>query len=115
MSTTVEVLASAFKDAGTPFIVGHPGGELYVGHIFGAGLYFLAVAPPGPCAAKSLTISLLSTPQMILPFGKALAYSSWGVSLSDKGQRNSHDPKWQVDRECPATGERKIFRAAETR
>src|SRR5215831_15915827 len=27
MSTTVEVLASAFKDAGTPFIVGHPGGE----------------------------------------------------------------------------------------
>ena len=27
MATTVEVLASAFKDAGTPFIVGHPGGE----------------------------------------------------------------------------------------
>ena len=27
MPTTVEVLASAFKDAGTPFIVGHPGGE----------------------------------------------------------------------------------------
>ena len=27
MTTTVEVLASAFKDAGTPFIVGHPGGE----------------------------------------------------------------------------------------
>ena len=27
MSTTVEVLAAAFKDAGTPFIVGHPGGE----------------------------------------------------------------------------------------
>jgi acetolactate synthase I/II/III large subunit len=27
MSTTVEVLATAFKDAGTPFIVGHPGGE----------------------------------------------------------------------------------------
>ena len=27
MSTTVEVLASAFKEAGTPFIVGHPGGE----------------------------------------------------------------------------------------
>src|ERR1700744_1303737 len=29
MSTTVEVLASAFKDAGTPFIVGHPGGEWF--------------------------------------------------------------------------------------
>ena len=28
MTTTVEVLAAAFKDAGTPFIVGHPGGEL---------------------------------------------------------------------------------------
>ena len=28
MATTVEVLAAAFKDAGTPFIVGHPGGEL---------------------------------------------------------------------------------------
>ena len=28
MATTVEVLASAFKEAGTPFIVGHPGGEL---------------------------------------------------------------------------------------
>ncbi len=28
MSTTVEVMASAFKEAGTPFIVGHPGGEL---------------------------------------------------------------------------------------
>ena len=27
MSTTVEVLASAIKEAGTPFIVGHPGGE----------------------------------------------------------------------------------------
>ena len=27
MTTTVEVLAQAFKDAGTPFIVGHPGGE----------------------------------------------------------------------------------------
>jgi len=27
MTTTVEVLATAFKDAGTPFIVGHPGGE----------------------------------------------------------------------------------------
>ena len=27
MSTTVEVMASAFKEAGTPFIVGHPGGE----------------------------------------------------------------------------------------
>ncbi len=27
MSTTVEVLADAFKKAGTPFIVGHPGGE----------------------------------------------------------------------------------------
>jgi acetolactate synthase-1/2/3 large subunit len=27
MATTVEVLATAFKDAGTPFIVGHPGGE----------------------------------------------------------------------------------------
>lgn len=27
MSTTVEVLAAAFKEAGTPFIVGHPGGE----------------------------------------------------------------------------------------
>ena len=27
MTTTVEVLAAAFKDAGTPFIVGHPGGE----------------------------------------------------------------------------------------
>src|SRR3974377_1879207 len=27
MPTTVEVLASAFKEAGTPFIVGHPGGE----------------------------------------------------------------------------------------
>ncbi len=27
MPTTVEVLAQAFKDAGTPFIVGHPGGE----------------------------------------------------------------------------------------
>ena len=28
MATTVEVLAAAFRDAGTPFIVGHPGGEL---------------------------------------------------------------------------------------
>ena len=28
MATTVEVLADAFKEAGTPFIVGHPGGEL---------------------------------------------------------------------------------------
>src|SRR5262249_24943343 len=27
MPTAVEVLAEAFKDAGTPFIVGHPGGE----------------------------------------------------------------------------------------
>src|SRR5689334_21415648 len=27
MPTTVEVLADAIKDAGTPFIVGHPGGE----------------------------------------------------------------------------------------
>ena len=27
MATTVEVLAEAFKEAGTPFIVGHPGGE----------------------------------------------------------------------------------------
>jgi acetolactate synthase-1/2/3 large subunit len=27
MTTTVDVLAAAFKDAGTPFIVGHPGGE----------------------------------------------------------------------------------------
>ena len=27
MATTVEVLADAFKAAGTPFIVGHPGGE----------------------------------------------------------------------------------------
>src|SRR6516162_11551551 len=27
MSTTVEVMATAFKEAGTPFIVGHPGGE----------------------------------------------------------------------------------------
>src|SRR3977135_1974791 len=27
MTTTVEVLATAFKDAGTPFIVGHPAGE----------------------------------------------------------------------------------------
>ena len=27
MATTVEVLAAAFQDAGTPFIVGHPGGE----------------------------------------------------------------------------------------
>ena len=27
MSTTVEVLADAFKSAGTPFMVGHPGGE----------------------------------------------------------------------------------------
>jgi acetolactate synthase-1/2/3 large subunit len=27
MTTTVEVLADAFKAAGTPFIVGHPGGE----------------------------------------------------------------------------------------
>ena len=27
MTTTVEVLAQAFNDAGTPFIVGHPGGE----------------------------------------------------------------------------------------
>ena len=27
MSTTVEVLADAFKEAGTPFLVGHPGGE----------------------------------------------------------------------------------------
>ena len=28
MATTVEVLADAFQAAGTPFIVGHPGGEL---------------------------------------------------------------------------------------
>src|SRR6185312_17563407 len=27
MTTTVDVLAAAFKEAGTPFIVGHPGGE----------------------------------------------------------------------------------------
>ncbi len=27
MATTVEVLAEAFRDCGTPFIVGHPGGE----------------------------------------------------------------------------------------
>jgi acetolactate synthase-1/2/3 large subunit len=27
MTTAVEVLAAAFEDAGTPFIVGHPGGE----------------------------------------------------------------------------------------
>ena len=27
MPTTVEILAQAFKDMGTPFIVGHPGGE----------------------------------------------------------------------------------------
>lgn len=27
MTTTVEILAEAFKEAGTPFIVGHPGGE----------------------------------------------------------------------------------------
>ena len=27
MSSTVEVLADAFKEMGTPFIVGHPGGE----------------------------------------------------------------------------------------
>ena len=27
MSTTVEVLADAFRECGTPFIVGHPGGE----------------------------------------------------------------------------------------
>src|SRR5262245_39574544 len=27
MTTAVDVLAAAFKDAGTPFIVGHPGGE----------------------------------------------------------------------------------------
>ncbi len=27
MSTTVEVLVEAFRDSGTPFIVGHPGGE----------------------------------------------------------------------------------------
>jgi acetolactate synthase I/II/III large subunit len=27
MATTVDVLAAAFKEAGTPFIVGHPGGE----------------------------------------------------------------------------------------
>ena len=27
MATTVEVLVEAFKEAGTPFIVGHPGGE----------------------------------------------------------------------------------------
>ena len=27
MSTTVEVLADAFDEMGTPFIAGHPGGE----------------------------------------------------------------------------------------
>jgi acetolactate synthase I/II/III large subunit len=27
MASTVEVLADGFKEAGTPFIVGHPGGE----------------------------------------------------------------------------------------
>src|ERR1043165_3101615 len=27
MPTTVDVLVEAFKEAGTPFIVGHPGGE----------------------------------------------------------------------------------------
>ena len=27
MSTTVEVIADAIKEAGTPFIAGHPGGE----------------------------------------------------------------------------------------
>ena len=27
MSNTVEVLAEAFRDVGTPFIVGHPGGD----------------------------------------------------------------------------------------
>jgi acetolactate synthase-1/2/3 large subunit len=27
VATTVEVLADAFKAAGTPFIVGHPGGD----------------------------------------------------------------------------------------
>ncbi len=27
MPTTVEVMADAFKEAGTPFLVGHPGGE----------------------------------------------------------------------------------------
>jgi acetolactate synthase-1/2/3 large subunit len=27
MTTTVDILATAFKDAGTPFLVGHPGGE----------------------------------------------------------------------------------------
>jgi isopentenyl diphosphate isomerase/L-lactate dehydrogenase-like FMN-dependent dehydrogenase len=27
MTTAVEVLAAAFRDAGTPFIVGHPGGK----------------------------------------------------------------------------------------
>jgi len=27
VTTTVEVLADAFKSAGTPFMVGHPGGE----------------------------------------------------------------------------------------
>ncbi len=27
MATTVEVMVEAFRDAGTPFIVGHPGGE----------------------------------------------------------------------------------------
>lgn len=27
MATTVEVMADAFKEAGTPFLVGHPGGE----------------------------------------------------------------------------------------
>src|SRR3984893_1872380 len=27
MTTTVEVLVAGFKEAGTPFVVGHPGGE----------------------------------------------------------------------------------------
>ena len=27
MPSTVEVMAEAFQEAGTPFIVGHPGGE----------------------------------------------------------------------------------------
>jgi acetolactate synthase I/II/III large subunit len=27
MATTVEVLAEAIRDCGTPFLVGHPGGE----------------------------------------------------------------------------------------
>jgi NAD(P)-dependent dehydrogenase (short-subunit alcohol dehydrogenase family) len=52
MPTTVEVLADAFKDAGTPFLVGHPGGEsveLMEGP--GARLHALAAGPHGGGAA----------------------------------------------------------------